>query len=84
MKKLFLRDNVLTTPIENEANYSQVAYKSRDRVGLGVTNYGKKWTPYINAHTWDKDSRNTYKAEDIDNIINFFKQSKELIKSKLQ
>ena len=78
----YIQENVLgTTPSVD----TKIEYNSRDKVRIGVSSSANsKWTVYIYAHSYDKDTKTTFSSNDLPKMIEAMNQAQAMIADKLK
>ena len=78
----YIQDNVLSSTPSVD---TKIEYNSRDKVRIGVSAYANKnWAVYIYAHSYDKDTKTSFSANDISKMISAMEQAQTMIEEKLK
>lgn len=78
----YIQNNVLSTTPSVE---TKIEYNSRDKVRIGVSGKANaKWSVYIYAHSYDKDTKTSFSSDDISKMIGAMEQAKTMIAEKIK
>lgn len=76
----FIKDQLIpTTP----STYTEAEYKTRDGVKMGAYSSEKGWKSYIYTKGYTTRSAEFFDASNIDTLIGYFNQAKEMIAEKV-